>query len=85
MADETSIPVSVSADTFGAIQTIAARHGVSTERFASDVIRRVAEEEAELLAGIEEGRRQIAAGDYLTHEELVSEIRRWKRDQRPPA
>ena len=85
MTNETSISVRVSAETYGAIQTIAARHGISTEQFAREVVRRAAEGEAELLADIEEGRRQIAAGDYVTHEELADEIQRWKRGQRHAA
>ena len=85
MSVDKPVTLRVSPETFSAIEAIAARRGVSTERFASEVIRHVAEEEAELLAEITEGRRQIAAGEYLTHEELVSEIQRWKRDQRHAA
>ena len=85
MSDGAAVTVQVSVETLSAIETIAARRGISTERFASDVIRQVAEEEAALMADIAEGRRQIAAGDYLTHEELVAEIQRWKRERRRAA
>ena len=85
MATDTQMTIRVSAEALTTIVAAAAREGVSAEHFASDLIQHFADEEAQLSADIAEGRRQIAAGEYLTHEELVEEIQRWKRDLRQAA
>lgn len=85
MPAETLMTVRLSTETLTAIEAAAARQGVSVEHFAGDLIQHFADEEARLSADIAEGRRQIAAGEYLTHEELIGEIQRWKRDLRHTA
>ena len=48
-------------------------------------VKRFVEEEAEFDAFLKEGEDAIERGDYLTHEELVAELREWQRDRKTAA
>lgn len=85
MSGDHSITSEISPEVLATIQRMAAERGISPERFAGDIVREVAEEEAKLLADIERGRAEIARGEGLTHDELIASLRRWKRDSRRAA
>lgn len=85
MSGDHSITTEVSSDVLATIQRMASEHGMSTERFAGEIVREAAEDEAELLAAIEQGRAEIARGDHLTHEQLIAELQRWKRERKRAA
>jgi predicted transcriptional regulator len=48
-------------------------------------VKRFVEEESEFAAFIKEGEEAIDRGDYLTHEEMIAEIRDWQRDRKTAA
>ena len=85
MSDTHPIVAEVTSDVFTTIERMAGERGLSVEAFAGDIVRHAAEEEAELLASIQEGRAQIARGEFLTHEELVASLQQWKRERKRAA
>ena len=80
-----TIKTEVSQETLAAVKAMAAGRGVSVEQLAGELVRQAAEDEARLVAAIDQGRREIAAGEGLTHEQLVADMQRWKRDRKRAA
>ena len=75
----------VDAETLDAVASLAAERGISAERLAGEMIREAVAGEADLSSAIQEGRRQIAAGEGLSHDELIADLQRWKRERRRAA
>jgi predicted transcriptional regulator len=48
-------------------------------------VKRFVEEENEFDAFLKEGEDAIDRGDYLTHDEMMAEIRAWQRDRKTAA
>ena len=85
MSEAVTIVSELDAQTRRIVAAMAEERGISLEVFTGEMIRQAVADEAEMLAKIEEGRRQIACGDYITHDELVAQIQRWKQEQRRAA
>lgn len=80
-----SITTELDEPTLVSLRLMASDRGISLEKLASESIRQSVAENAALSAAIREGREQIAAGQGLTHEELVTELRAWRKDRKYPA
>lgn len=85
MSSSPTIKALVDAQTFAAARFVATEQGMSVEQFAGEAIRRAVADQAEMVAAIEKGRRQIAAGEGLTHEQLAANLQRWKRERKRAA
>ena len=85
MSSAATITTEVDVETLRLLADMAVDRGTTAKALAGELIEQAVAEEARLRAKIEEGRRQIAAGEYVTHEDLVEQIRLWKQEQRRAA
>ena len=81
----TRITADVDDATLAKIEKAAADLGLSPEQFASDALRQAANDATDRAEWLAEGRRQIARGDYVEHDALVAELRRWRETRVRPA
>jgi predicted transcriptional regulator len=61
-------------DTLALVDRVARAQGRSRAWFAAQAIRFAAEQEARLLAMIEEGKASIARGDVVPHEKVMARL-----------
>ena len=85
MSDIVSLTMDLSAGTLAAVEAMAADLGISPRQLIGEMLARAVEDEADLLAAVEQGRAQIAAGQGLSHDELVADLQRWKQERRHAA
>ena len=79
------ITARLNAETVERLDAVAGRRGTTRDRLLSEFIDDGLADDEQLREFLEVGRRQIAAGDFITHEELVAEIDRRKRDRKAAA
>ncbi|MEH3045659.1 hypothetical protein [Sphingomonas adhaesiva] len=80
-----SITAPLDAATLALVEELAAARGMSRDAFAAEAIRRVAESEADLAAFVRVGEEQIRRGDYVEHDTLLANLRRWRDSRVRPA
>lgn len=68
------ITARVDDDTLALVDRVARSQGRSRAWFAAKAIRCAAEQEARLLALIEEGQASIARGDVVPHDEVMARL-----------
>jgi len=56
------------------LEELAEYHGVSVTKLVMETAERLLEEDAEILAAIEEGRASIARGEVFDHDEVFAEL-----------
>ena len=71
----------VSAELSGRIDELAKEMERSRAWVIAKAVERFVEEEMELIEAIREGERDIAEGRFVTHEELVAEIRAMRQQK----
>lgn len=81
----TSITAPLDAATLALVEELAAARGMSRDAFAAEAIRRVAESEADFAAFLKVGEDQIARGEYVEHDTLLANLRRWRDSRVRPA
>ena len=75
---------SLDAETIALVDALAAARGISSEDFAAEAIRRVAERETDLAAFVKVGADQIARGEYVEHDVMLANLRRWRETRIRP-
>ncbi|TPG41160.1 ribbon-helix-helix protein, CopG family [Sphingomonas koreensis] len=75
MRKSSVITARVTPDVAADLERLAERQDRSRAWLASKAIERYVREESDFLAFLQEGEEAIARGDFVTHEELVAEIR----------
>ena len=68
----TKVSVVVPSETARLLRVMAAEQGVSVAQLVDDWTRK-----ARLLDAVERGRRAIAEGDYVSHEEAGRRLKKW--------
>lgn len=76
---QVSITAQIDTATLELVDQGTRNRGISREEYAREAIERYASEQLELIAFLKEGEDAIDRGDYLTHDELMADIHRWKR------
>lgn len=71
--------------TLESLDALAAARERTRAWLVEKAVKRFVEEETEFEAFLKEGEDAIDRGDYLTHEELVAELRRWQQDRKTAA
>jgi predicted transcriptional regulator len=61
-------------DTFAGLDRLAAYYDRSRAWLVAKAVERYVQEEGQFFAFIQEGEDAIAAGDFVTHDQLVAEI-----------
>lgn len=79
MDGKISITAQVDAATLELVDQGARERGISREEYAREAIELYSAEQFELLAFLREGEDAINCGEYLTHDELLADVVRWKR------
>lgn len=68
-------------ETLAGLDKLAGYHERSRAWLVAKAIKQYVKEESEFFDFVQQGADDIARGDYVTHEELVAEIRAMKRQK----
>lgn len=79
MDGKRSITTQVDAATLKRVDQGSRERGISREDYAREAIELYPAEQFELIAFLQEGKDPIDRGEYLTHDELLDDIAKWKR------
>ena len=85
MSKTAVVTARIDEETLQSLDALAAVRERSRAWLVEKAVKRFVEEEAEFDAFLKEGEDAIDRGDYLTHEELVAELREWQRDRKTAA
>jgi predicted transcriptional regulator len=79
------ITADLDAATRAVVHDLALARGITDEAFAADAIRRVAESESDFDAFLKKGEDEIARGDFVEHDVLIANLRRWRETRTRPS
>ena len=85
MSKTTVITARIDPDTLASLDELAESQERTRAWVVAKAIKRYVKEETEFRAFIKEGEDAIERGEYLTHEEMIADIARWKRERRRAA
>jgi predicted transcriptional regulator len=80
-----SVTTEVDTRTMEIVRSLARARGVTGEQFVAEAVRRVAESEANLDAFLKTGEEDIARGDFVEHDILIANLRRWRETRTRPS
>ena len=78
MTKSAVITARIDQDTLASLDELAAMQERTRAWLVGKAIERFVREEHEQFAFLKEGEDAIDRGDYLTHDEMVAEVRQWK-------
>ena len=81
MSKTSVVTARLDSDTLGELDRLAERTERSRAWLVAKAVQQYVKEEAEFHAFVKEGADAIERGDYVTHEELVAEIRAMRRQR----
>ncbi len=79
------ITARLDAETLGALDALAAVQDRTRAALIERAVKRFVREETEFRAFLQEGKDAIDRGEFLTHDQLVLEIGRWKQSRKSAA
>ncbi|SFR96075.1 Predicted transcriptional regulator [Sphingomonas jatrophae] len=75
MTKMVSIAAQVDDGVAGRLDRLAARSGRAAGEIAGDILRQYVEEQEAFWRDLDEADAAVARGDYVTHEEMIAELR----------
>jgi predicted transcriptional regulator len=81
MSKTSVITARIDPETLAALDVLGERQDRSRAWLVGQAIKRYVEEEAAFLAFLKEGEDEIDRGDYVTHEELVAELKAMRTEK----